>query len=281
MSWDSGNFCVPGIGCAISWDGHFKEQTEHDSFSSVLDLVLNCACFIYIGAWLPFDKFRISEIGVTPWRLVVLVLTILALRRIPSLLLLYKLIPEVRNVREALFCGHFGPMGVSAVFIATLAQSRLKTPHDPPQTQEDHLAIALQPIVAFVVLGSILTHGLSIPFFSASQRTLTITRSIAAQPDWLLRVRRLPPHVDVERRATLEGADDTNTVRKEPHQEEEKQVEWEAGLPDQVEPPPEDVKTSSKVVKANEGHPSVATKRTTITIKERAYIGPNDQDPRS
>ncbi|KAI9442364.1 Sodium/hydrogen exchanger family-domain-containing protein [Lactarius indigo] len=206
----------------------YREQTEHDSFSAVLDLVLNCACFIYIGAWLPFDKFRISEIGVTPWRLVVLVLIILALRRIPSLLLLYKLIPEVANWREALFCGHFGPMGVSAIFVSTLAQSRLKTPHDPPQTQEDHLAIALQPIVAFVVLGSILTHGLSIPFFSASHRTLTITRSIAAQPDWLLRVRRVPPHVDVERRATLEGADDTIAIRKESHRDEEKEVEWKA-----------------------------------------------------
>ncbi|KAH9010237.1 hypothetical protein EDB84DRAFT_1406563, partial [Lactarius hengduanensis] len=127
-----------------------------------LDLVLNCACFIYIGAWLPFDKFRISEIGVTPWRLVVLVLTILALRRIPSLLLLYKLIPEVKNVREALFCGHFGPVTPSSLLPSHRAA--LKTPHDPPQTQEDHLAIALQPIVAFVVLGSILTPTSFTPF---------------------------------------------------------------------------------------------------------------------
>ena len=103
-------FC---IGCAISWDGHFNQQTEHDSFSSVLDLVVNCACFVYIGAWLPFEKFHISEIGVTPWRLLVLMLIILALRRIPSILLLYKLIPEVANWREALFCGHFGPVSVS------------------------------------------------------------------------------------------------------------------------------------------------------------------------
>ena len=79
-------------------------------FSSGVDFVLNCACFIYIGAWLPFDQFRNSEIGVTPWRLVILVLIILTLRRIPSLLLLYKLIPEVANWREALFCGHFGPV---------------------------------------------------------------------------------------------------------------------------------------------------------------------------
>ena len=100
------------IGSAISWDGHFNQQTEHDTFSSVLDLVLNCACFVYIGAWLPFGQFHVSEVGVTPWRLLVLMLVILALRRIPSLLLLYKFLPEVANWREALFCGHFGPVSV-------------------------------------------------------------------------------------------------------------------------------------------------------------------------
>ncbi|KAH9978796.1 Cation/H+ exchanger [Lactifluus volemus] len=146
-------------GCAISWDGYFNTQTENDSFSSVLDLVLNCACFIYIGAWLPFDQFHIPEIGITPWRLVVLMVIILALRRIPSLLLLYKFMPEVSNWRRALFCGHFGPIGVGAIFIVTLAQSRLEAPHNPPQSQQDLLATALQPIVAFIVLGSILTRS--------------------------------------------------------------------------------------------------------------------------
>ncbi len=48
-------------------------------------------------------------------------------------------------------------IGVGAVFISTLAQSRLEVPHDPPSSQQDILAIALQPIVSFVVLGSILT----------------------------------------------------------------------------------------------------------------------------
>ena len=163
------------IGSAISWDGHFNLQTEDDAFSSILDLVLNCACFIYIGAWLPFNRFEISELGITPWRLVMLMLIILALRRIPSLLILYKLMPEVSNWREALFCGHFGPVsslrvdlshysldsliqiGVGAVFISTLAQSNLDAPQNPPSSQQDLLATALQPIVSFVVLGSILT----------------------------------------------------------------------------------------------------------------------------
>lgn len=101
-------------------------------------------------------------------------LAILALRRIPSLLILYKLMPEVSNWREALFCGHFGPVspsqsralpylkhplfqiGVGAVFICTLAQTRIEAPRNPPSSQQDLLATALQPIVSFVVLGSIL-----------------------------------------------------------------------------------------------------------------------------
>lgn len=96
-------------------------------------------------------------------------------------------------------------IGVSAVFVSMLAQSRLEAPQDPPQTQEDLLATALQPIIAFVVLGSILTRtsssafffsftftlfidGLSIPFFSVVQR---ISRSMA-------KVRRATPQMDVD-----------------------------------------------------------------------------------
>lgn len=97
-------------GSAISWDEHFNLQIENEVFSSVVDLVLNCACFIYIGAWMPFDQFNTPELGVTPWRLIVLFVAILFLRRIPSLLLLYRWIPEIRSWREALFTGHFGPV---------------------------------------------------------------------------------------------------------------------------------------------------------------------------
>ena len=96
------------LGCAVSWDGHFKLRTEGEVFSSVIDLVLNCACFIYIGAWLPFEAYNDKELGIEPWRLVVLLLVTLAIRRIPCILLLYKFIPDIRNWREALFCGHFG-----------------------------------------------------------------------------------------------------------------------------------------------------------------------------
>jgi NhaP-type Na+/H+ or K+/H+ antiporter len=96
------------LGNAISWDGHFNLQTEDEVFSSVIDLLLNCGCFIYIGAWLPFAAFNSPELGITPWRLVVLFIAIMVLRRIPPLLLLFKWIPEINGWREALFSGHFG-----------------------------------------------------------------------------------------------------------------------------------------------------------------------------
>ncbi len=46
-------------------------------------------------------------------------------------------------------------MGVGAVFVSTLALSRLPSPQSPPQSQAEYLAATLQVIVSFIVLGSI------------------------------------------------------------------------------------------------------------------------------
>jgi len=186
-------------GSAISWDGHFNVQTENEVFSSVIDLVLNCGCFVYIGAWIPFNSFHSPDLGITPGRLAILFVAILFLRRIPSLLILFRWIPEISTWREALFSGHFGPMGVGAVFISTLAITRLPVPHDPPQNQPELLAASLQPIVSFIVLGSIILHGLSIPSFSFGRtlqsRTISLSQTLtmgsgADAPDWLVWIRR-------------------------------------------------------------------------------------------
>ncbi|KAL6300616.1 Sodium/hydrogen exchanger family-domain-containing protein, partial [Sparassis latifolia] len=191
-------------GLSTYWDGHFNEATENESFASVIDLILNCACFVYIGAWLPFKSFNSPELGITPWRLVVLLIVVLLIRRIPPLLLLFKWIPEINTWREALFSGHFGAscinMGVGAVFISTLAVLRLPEPESPPQGQAQLLAATLQTIVSFIVLGSIIIHGLSIPFFSFGKsvhsRTVSISRTWTSRgttaPDWLLWARRTP-----------------------------------------------------------------------------------------
>ncbi|KAI0789060.1 hypothetical protein BC629DRAFT_1593532 [Irpex lacteus] len=122
----------------------------------------------------PFPSFNSPELGIT-YRAVLCDFVG------EAMLVLYQWIPEISGWREALFSGHFGPMGVGAVFVSTLALSRLPEPHSPPQNQQEYLAATLQTIVAFIVLGSILIHGLSIPFFSFGRRihshSLPLTRT--------------------------------------------------------------------------------------------------------
>ncbi|KAG6876771.1 hypothetical protein C0992_011852 [Termitomyces sp. T32_za158] len=201
-------------GSAISWDGEFNDHTEGEAFASIIDLVLNCACFIYIGAWLPFESFNSPELGITPWRLVILFLIILVIRRIPAMMLLYRLIPEIKSWREALFSGHFGestmiislilylicpiigPMGVGAIFISSLALHKLPAVHNSPKNEQELLAASLEPMVAFIVLCSIFIHGLSIPFFSLGRATLSLTTTIPSMtPDWMIGIQRPPINI--------------------------------------------------------------------------------------
>ncbi|KAJ3487410.1 hypothetical protein NLI96_g3569 [Meripilus lineatus] len=148
-----------------------------DRFPLVIDTLLNCGCFIYIGAWLPFREFSSPDLGIAPWRLVVLFLAVLALRRIPPILLLYKWVHEIDGWQEALVAGHFGPMGVSALFVSTMAITTwLPPPHYPPQNQQEYLAATLPTLVAFVVLGSIIVHGFSISLFSLGRALRFMTR---------------------------------------------------------------------------------------------------------
>ncbi|TDL22257.1 hypothetical protein BD410DRAFT_749069 [Rickenella mellea] len=165
-------------GTAFAWDGFFNRQTEASVFSSVIDLLFNIAAFVFIGAWMPFSDFADPELTLTVWRLIVIALLVLLLRRLPIILVLFRWIPDVKTFREAVFSGHFGPMGVGAVFISTLAAEKLG-----PALSRDHsaqltlLAKSIQPIVAFMVLCSITIHGMSIPFFSLGRRVHSVSRT--------------------------------------------------------------------------------------------------------
>lgn len=97
-----------GTSGRVSWDDSVDGKTDTESFFSVVDLVLKCPCFVYVGAWLDFKAFDNPALGITPWRLVILFLYIVAFRRIPALLALYKWVPEINTWQEALFTGHFG-----------------------------------------------------------------------------------------------------------------------------------------------------------------------------
>jgi len=67
-------------------------------------------------------------------------------------------------------------------------------------TQPELLAKSIQPIVAFVVLCSILVHGLSIPFFSLGRRVHTVSRTWSRHggaADWTNLTRRVSKGEDI------------------------------------------------------------------------------------
>ena len=99
-------------GTAFAWDGFFNKQTEESVFSSVIDLLFNIAAFVFVGAWMPFNDFSNETLTLSVWRLLVIGILVLILRRLPVIVGLYKFIPDIKTFREAVFSGHFGPMGI-------------------------------------------------------------------------------------------------------------------------------------------------------------------------
>jgi NhaP-type Na+/H+ or K+/H+ antiporter len=74
---------------------------------------------MFIGAWIRFSDWTNAAIDLTPGLLAAFFFSILFIRRIPALMLLYKTVPDIHTWQEALFCGWFGPMGVVSSFRLT------------------------------------------------------------------------------------------------------------------------------------------------------------------
>ncbi|CAG8064542.1 unnamed protein product [Penicillium nalgiovense] len=154
-------------GNALSWDGWFQSETRNDSFEPAIDMLLNMSFFVWFGVVCPWPLFSTSF--VPPWRLVVLAVTILLLRRPLILLLLYKWLGPVHQPRQALFMGYFGPIGVSAVFyqheMMKFLHTQVKGPDGEVRQDAQTLSELVRVIVWFVVLSSAVVHGLSIPIY--------------------------------------------------------------------------------------------------------------------
>ncbi len=78
----------------------------------------------YSGSILPWNDFN-NYFGLTPWRLIVLGILVMILRRVPWVLALMKAIPTLPTIKEAAFAGFFGPIGVGAVYYVQVALQTL------------------------------------------------------------------------------------------------------------------------------------------------------------
>jgi len=114
--------------------------------------------FVLLGAALPWEAWQ--DLG---WRGFALVVAVLVLRRLPVLLALSR--PLGLRLREAVYLGWFGPIGISALFYLTLESKRLDVP----------------PVVlvagSLIVVASTIIHGLS----SAPGRALFSREAAASE----------------------------------------------------------------------------------------------------
>ncbi|KAL3430208.1 Sodium/hydrogen exchanger family-domain-containing protein [Aspergillus tetrazonus] len=191
-------------GTALNWDGAYLSETEarHDEVNPSIDVLLNFAGFMYIGAVIPWaDFYQPETTGITYPRLILLGFMVLLFRRIPSLLVLWKLMPKVcTSWKEALFMGYFGPIGIGGVFYAEHA-SHLFPEAGEGSAVETTLIRALKPTIYFLVLFSITIHGLSIPVLSIAYKILNVPHQIdplgPAEVRPLSRNAHLPPNSTV------------------------------------------------------------------------------------
>ncbi|OBA28527.1 Sodium/hydrogen exchanger, partial [Hanseniaspora valbyensis NRRL Y-1626] len=161
-------------GTAFAWTDWYSSHTEEFKFISSLDFLMNCFYFLYLGSILPFNQFN-NAVGVriVPdlkiWRLILVGLVVLTLRRIPIVVTLHKFMPDVANFKESIFIGHFGAVGVGAIYSCMMAKEflteQMHSVEDVDSTEYKHykrLIYIMWPIIAYIVFISITVHGCTI-----------------------------------------------------------------------------------------------------------------------
>ncbi|KAF4633264.1 hypothetical protein G7Y89_g4858 [Cudoniella acicularis] len=151
-------------GNAFTWDDWFRLETLDDSLQPTIDMLLNLAIFMWFGAICPWSLFLHNNV-IPIYRLIFLGLLILIFRRLPVVFAFHKFIHQIEDVRQAVFVGFFGPIGVSAVFYLYISLDFLETIEVDGVQREDakYLSEVMVVVIWFLAICSIVVHGLSIP----------------------------------------------------------------------------------------------------------------------
>ncbi|KAA0013170.1 sodium:proton antiporter [Billgrantia pellis] len=128
-------------GLAFDQEVGGKDRSEEDNVQEAVNIMLTLPVFVLFGLIAPWSEW---------WALgaegLALVLLVLLLRRLPVILLLRPWLPTLRDTPIVLIMGWFGPIGVSALYYATLVSSR--TGYDIAWTAG-----------SLIVMASIAVHG--------------------------------------------------------------------------------------------------------------------------
>ena len=140
-------FCERNFAKTLTSDW-FRSETNDDSLQPTLDMLLNLSIFAWYGAVCPWASFANSDV-IPVYRLIFLGVLVLLLRRIPMVFALHRQIWQIKDWRQLLFAGYFGPIGVSAIFYLYVTLDFLDHVTVNGVIRED--AAGLQDVVRVVV----------------------------------------------------------------------------------------------------------------------------------
>lgn len=129
------------IGLNFTIDKH--DDIQEEKTEEMLERLFTIPIFLLIGIVMPWQA-----IGEWGWLAVAIAVLILLLRRLPGIFILSPLLKTLKKKRDIWFVGWFGPIGVAALYYATIAHSRL---HEP----------ILWSLPLLIIFASTIIHGLT------------------------------------------------------------------------------------------------------------------------
>ncbi|KAK9718847.1 hypothetical protein K7432_005160 [Basidiobolus ranarum] len=165
-------------GTTFTWDAWFRKHTKEAHLQEVIDMMFNVSFFAYFGSIIPWSSFESPALNLSVLRLIGITSLVLIFRRLPIVLLLSRFIPAVKNYREAIFAGWFGPVGVGSLFYCMVSLEEMKE-----AGPKGYITEIIFPVISFLVLSSVVVHGITIPLFhlgTIGTRTLTTSNTIAS-----------------------------------------------------------------------------------------------------
>ncbi|KAJ5693258.1 Cation/H+ exchanger [Penicillium macrosclerotiorum] len=211
-------------GNVFTQDDWFRLETMDDSLQPTIDMLLNLSVFMWFGAVCPWSSFLNNDV-ISIYRLIFLGILILLVRRMPIVFAMHKYIHQIEDLSHAAFVGFFGPIGVGAIFYLSISREFLREIVVDGKIREDAQKVmdAVEIIVWFLVICSIVVHGLSVPVGKAGYhlpRTISsaISTSGADEPD-AVPISNVP-HTHSTAMPHTDAADPSSRTRKRGAQRE-------------------------------------------------------------
>jgi NhaP-type Na+/H+ or K+/H+ antiporter len=122
-------------------------------------MLLNVSIFLWYGAVCPWQSFVHNNV-IPIYRLIPLGILVLLFRRPPVILGLHKYIPQLKDLRQTVFMGFFGPVGVSGIFYLYITLDFLDTLKQGTQQREDveNLGETVNVVVWFIAICSVVSY---------------------------------------------------------------------------------------------------------------------------